>query len=276
MKYLLLPLFAILIFSTSSSAQNAKTISDSEWCEERNNVKMNGSKERHCEVREIRLDSRNSLSVDGNKNGGVSIKSWDKNEILVTAKVSVYSSNQNEAREIANSVSINTNSKVEADIPKLNRFEGVSVDYRIYVPEQTDLDIVAFNGGITVQNVDGDIDLETLNGSLRLSNLSGKVTGETTNGSIRIELTGSEWTGERLDVETTNGSVVFYIPEDFNAELKTGTINGSMDFDFPITVSGKFNRRLSVSLGNGGNLVKAITTNGNVKIKRASKKLSLN
>ncbi len=276
MKYLHLPLFVILIFSATSIAQNAKTISDSEWCKERNSVKMNGSKERHCEVREITLNSRNSLTVDGNKNGGISIKSWDKNEILVTAKVSVYSSNKDEAIKIANSVTIDTNSKIEANIPRLNRYEGISVNYRIYVPKKIDLDLVTFNGGISIQNVEGDIDFETLNGGLRLSNLSGRVSGETTNGGIKVELSGSEWIGEELDVETTNGGVVFYIPEDFNAQLETGTVNGSMDFDFPVTVSGRFKRNLSVSLGNGGNLVRATTTNGSVKIKRASKKLSLN
>ncbi|RNC85992.1 MAG: hypothetical protein ED557_04275 [Balneola sp.] len=276
MRYLHLPLFAALIFSTASLAQNAKTISDSEWCEERTWININGSKEKHCEVREIRLDSRNSLSVDGKRNGGISIKSWDKNEILITAKVSVYSSDKDEAIKIANSVTINTNSRVEADVPKLNRYEGVSVDYRIYVPEKIDLDLVAFNGGISIQNVDGDIDFETLNGGLRLSNLSGRVTGETTNGGIKIELSGSEWVGEKLDIETVNGGVVFYIPKDFNAQLETGTVNGSMDFDFPVTVSGRINKKLSVSLGNGGNLVRATTTNGSVKIKRASNKLSLN
>lgn len=271
-----LPFFLILLFSSASLAQNAKTISDSEWCAEKNRTSFNGSKEKHCEVREIRLDSRSSLSVDGRKNGGISIKGWDKDEILITAKVSVYTRKKDEATEIANNVTIETNSKVRANVPNLNRYDGVSVDYRIYVPEQIDLDLVAYNGGITIQNVGGDIDLETLNGGLRLSNLSGRVTGETTNGGIKVELTGSEWIGEKLDVETTNGGIVFYIPEDFNAQLETRTINGSMDFEFPVTISGRFNKDLSISVGNGGNLVRATTINGGVKIKRASNRLSIN
>ncbi len=276
MKYLLLPLFFVLIFISIPFAQNSKIISGSDWCLERNRTNYNGSKEKHCEVREIRLDSRRSLSVDGKKNGGISIKSWDRDEILITAKVSVYSRNEDEAKEIVNNVSIKTNSTIEADVPKLGRKEAVSVDYRIYVPKQIDLDLVAFNGGISIKNVGGDIGFETLNGGLRLSNLSGKVTGETTNGGIKIELSGSEWIGEKFDVETTNGGIVFYIPEDYNAQLETGTVNGSMDFDFPVTISGRFGRELSVSLGNGGSLVRAMTTNGGIKIKRASKKLSLN
>ncbi|MBO6546860.1 MAG: hypothetical protein JJ932_15605 [Balneolaceae bacterium] len=276
MKYLLLPLFSVLVFTSISFAQNSKTISDSDWCLERNRTSYNGSKEKHCEVREIRLDSRRSLSVDGKKNGGISIKSWDRDEILITAKISVYTRNEDEAIEIVNDVTIKTNSVIEADVPKLGRREAVSVDYRIYVPKQIDLDLVAFNGGISIRNVEGDIDFETLNGGLRLSSLSGKVTGETTNGGIKVELSGSEWVGEKLDVETTNGGIVFYIPEDYNAQLETGTVNGSMDFDFPVTISGRFNKELSVSLGDGGNLVRVMTTNGGIKIKRASEKLSMN
>lgn len=276
MKFPILSFLTALIISTALFAQSEKVITDSKWCDEKNNMRINDSRERHCEVREISLDSRSDLSVDGRVNGGISIKSWDKNEILITAKISVFTRSSDRAKEIASDVTISTNSTIEADIPRLDRREGVSVNYRIYVPDQIDLDLVAYNGGISIQNVDGDLDFETLNGGIRLSNLSGKVSGETTNGGIKVELTGNEWLGEKLDVKTTNGGIVFYIPEDYNAELETGTINGSMDFDFPITVSGRFNKRLNVSLGDGGNLVRAITVNGGVKIKQNTGSLSSN
>ena len=52
----------------------------------------------------------------------------------------------------------------------------------------------------------------------------------------------------------------------YNARLETGTVNGGMTVDFPVTVRGRIGRRVETQLGSGGPLVRAITTNGGVKI----------
>jgi hypothetical protein len=54
-----------------------------------------------------------------------------------------------------------------------------------------------------------------------------------------VELDGDEWTGSGLDV------------------------------DFPVTVQGRIGRSLDVRLSEGGRTVRAVTTNGGVKIVRA-------
>lgn len=268
MKYLSFFFLSLFLCQNLTIAQSVTVVENSEWCKEKNNNRYNSSKERHCEVREITLDSRQDLNVDAGKNGGISIKSWNKNEIQIMAKVSVYARRTDDAQDIAEQVSIKTNSEIKANIPSLDRKQNVSVSYRIYVPREIGLNLEAHNGGISIIDVDGDIRFETLNGGVRLSNLSGDVRGETTNGGLKIELTGSEWIGDGLDVETTNGGVTLYIPEKYNAQLKTGTVNGSMDFDFPMMISGRFNKNLTTTLGDGGKTIRVVTTNGGVKIKR--------
>jgi hypothetical protein len=47
-------------------------------------------------------------------------------------------------------------------------------------------------------------------------------------------------------------------------------VNGHINVDFPVTVQGALDRQLSVTLGSGGPLVRAVTTNGGVSIKRKS------
>ena len=69
-----------------------------------------------------------------------------------------------------------------------------------------------------------------------------------------------------MDVETTNGGVELVVPEGFNADLETGTVNGGIDIDFPITVQGRIGRRINTTLGAGGPLVRVMTTNGGVTI----------
>ena len=89
------------------------------------------------------------------------------------------------------------------------------------------------------------------------------------NGGLVVELDGASWDGEVLDVKTTNGGIVMAIPENYSANLQTGTVNGHLSIDFPVTVQGRIGKELAVNLGNGGATVRAMTTNGGVKIRRA-------
>ena len=58
------------------------------------------------------------------------------------------------------------------------------------------------------------------------------------------------------------------VPENYSARLETGTVNGGIDIDFPVTVTGRIGREFSTTLGGGGPLVRAETTNGQVRISR--------
>lgn len=274
MKFLLLSILTLFFITPSLYAQHENIITDSDWCNESNN--WGSDKHRHCEVREITIESRAELVVDGGLNGGISIQGWDKDEIQILAQVSVYTNKNGGSNEIAKEVSIKTGSIIKASVPSLKNQESVSVSYRIYVPNNIDLDLDAYNGGISIANIDGNISFETLNGGIVLNNLSGSVKGETSNGGIKVELTGFEWIGKGLDVETTNGGIALSIPKNYNALLKTGTVNGSLDFDFPMLVSGRFDKNLTTTLGNGGKTIRVVTTNGGVKIKNASNRASSN
>ena len=74
--------------------------------------------------------------------------------------------------------------------------------------------------------------------------------------------------GTGLDLRTTNGGVRLRIPEGYSARLETGTVNGGIDIDFPVTVQGRLGREFTTTLGGGGPLVRAETTNGQVRISR--------
>jgi hypothetical protein len=90
------------------------------------------------------------------------------------------------------------------------------------------------------------------------------------NGPLSVGLGGSRWEGAGLDAETVNGPVVLAIPEGYSARLETGTVNGPMSVDFPLTVTfqGRWRDRLNTTLGDGGAPVRVVTTNGPLVIKR--------
>ena len=60
------------------------------------------------------------------------------------------------------------------------------------------------------------------------------------------------------------------MPEDYSARLETRTVNGNVDIDFPVTVQGSIGRSISTTLGDGGPLVRAVTTNGQVRVSRGT------
>jgi DUF4097 and DUF4098 domain-containing protein YvlB len=255
--------------ATPTSAQERER-SPEEWlrrCRERGGDE---DRVRHCEVRDVNLPRVSGrLSVDGRLNGGVAVRGWDRNQILVRAKIQTWAETAAEARRLASAIRIRTDDgRISAEESEGGRRSGWSVSYDVYVPRRSDLDLRTHNGGIQVEGVQGRIDVEALNGGVSVRDVQGELRGGTTNGGVTLWLDGDRWVGEGVDLETTNGGVTVVIPERYNARLETGTVNGGLNIDFPITVQGLVGRRLSTTLGAGGPTIRVRTTNGGVTLRR--------
>src|SRR6185503_16249310 len=224
----------------------------------------------NCEVREQTLaPSGGTIAIDGRQNGGVSVKGWDQNQVLVRARVQTGAPTAEEARALGQQVRIETSgTKIFASGPDSRKNYHWDVSYEVFVPRRADLSIETHNGGISITGVNGKIDFSALNGGVVLKRVGGAVRGSTTNGGLVIELSGDRWEGETLDVSTTNGGVVLSVPENYSAHLQTGTVNGSVNTEFPVTVQGRITRQLALNLGSGGAMVRAMTTNGGVHLKK--------
>lgn len=223
----------------------------------------------HCEIKEQTVAAGGAITVDARKNGGVSVKGWDRNEVLVRARIQTGASTQSEADDLAKQIRIETGGgKIFAAGPENRKDYHWDVSYEIFVPRRSDLSLEAYNGGISIADVSGRIEFTGHNGGVVLKRVGGLVRGGTTNGGVVVELDGARWDGETLDVKTTNGGIVMSVPENYSAHLETGTVNGHLSVDFPVTVQGRITKELAVNLGSGGPTVRATTTNGSVKIKR--------
>jgi DUF4097 and DUF4098 domain-containing protein YvlB len=225
----------------------------------------------HCEIKEQVLPASGSaITVDARQNGGVSVKGWDRNEILVRSRIQTTGSAQTEADELAKQIKIETaGMKIFATGPETRRDYHWNVSYEIFVPRRSDLSLESHNGGISIADVHGNLEFNAVNGGVSLKRVGGNVRGGTTNGGLVVELNGERWDGEEMDVKTTNGGIVMSVPENYSAHLETGTVNGSLSIDFPVTVQGRITRELAVNLGSGGPTIRAMTTNGGVRVKRS-------
>jgi DUF4097 and DUF4098 domain-containing protein YvlB len=264
----LVAVFALAVFPQSGAvAGKWKVVDDDDWCDDG----RWDNAEYVCEVRELTIDvAWKSITVDGGINGGISVEGWNKDQIRIRAKVKAWDRDEADAEETLQKIEIKTGGNtIQAEGPKLkgNR-RGWSVSYEITVPRKSNLDLETLNGGISIDDVDGEISAEAVNGGLTLSQLAGDVDVHTTNGGLSVELHGKKWSGRGLDASTTNGGVKVWIPENYNAELETGTVNGSVDFDFPITVQGKISKKIKATLGDGGPKIRVTTTNGGVRLKK--------
>ncbi|HET7745763.1 MAG TPA: DUF4097 family beta strand repeat-containing protein [Vicinamibacteria bacterium] len=258
----------VLAGVSAAGADEFRAAGDQAWCAE----ERDGSRdlERYCEVREATVAAAGRIAVDATPNGGISAEAWDRNEVRVLAKVSAFAETEAEARRLVSAVTIRREGTIQADGPESERRRRAwwTVSYRLRVPARTDLDLRSMNGGIRIAGVRGHSAFETTNGGVSVVDAGGSVQGRTTNGGVSLKLSGDRWDGDGLDVQTTNGGVTIAIPEGYNAHLETGTVNGGIDLEFPMTVQGRIKGRFSTDLGSGGPTIRAVTTNGGVVVRR--------
>lgn len=271
-------LAALIIVTLGSSGlplaaqRNNRDSDDARWLDEcRNGWNGNSDRGRACELRRVpvRLTGR-ALEIDGRENGGIHVEGWDGDSVGVTARIQANARDDASARDLLNDVTIKSDGRsISSDAPRAwGRNESVSVTYMVFVPRKFDLRLQAHNGGIGVAGVTGQMSLETTNGSVNLVEIGGDVRAHTQNGSLNVQLAGNKWDGRGLDAETQNGSVRMAIPGDYAARIETGTVNGRMSTDFPVTLQGRIGRNLTLPLNGGGATLRAMTTNGSVSLTR--------
>jgi len=256
-----LPLFLLATAAAAQTRDRAERWRDN--CENG----WSDSRARFCELRTYTISTASRISVDGGPNGGVSFIGENRRDVRIVARIEANADDDATARAVANQIRIITDGgQIRAEGPSHRDHTSWSVSYDVYVPSQSNLEANTENGGISAEDVRGDMSFEATNGGVHLSDVGGNVRARTTNGGVIANLSGSTWQGQGLDLETTNGGATVYVPRGYNAQLETGTNNGGMQVDFPITVRGSLTRRISTQLGSGGPLVRVVTTNGGVHI----------
>ena len=224
---------------------------------------------RYCEIRNAGFKAGGAVKVSPGENGAIRITGWDRDSVDVTAKVQTRARTDEEAQALARQITITaTGGTIGADGPATSGRRSWSVSFDVMVPRRTDLSARTENGPIAVDDVAGKIDLHAVNGPLHLEDVSGDVHARTVNGPLVITLSGDHWDGAGLDGETENGPVVLTLPTRYSAHLETGTVNGPMSLDIPVTVRGRLNfHRIETDIGSGGPPVRAVTTNGPVTVR---------
>lgn len=122
----------------------------------------------------------------------------------------------------------------------------VEVDFLVRVPAGVQLRAHTVNGGVDVEGLRGDAE------------------GTAVNGDVRIETTGFVHAAT-----TVNGDVLVEVPAGLEADFRASTVNGTIESDFPILLSGRVGpREIRGTIGAGGRELRVSTVNGNIRIRR--------
>ena len=259
MRSVLWTFVAVLGLGLPASAEVAfRTVSDAEWCHDKG---WGSSRERYCEVREAPWAATGApIAVDSMPNGGIEVVGWDRNEVRLRVKVVADADTLADAKSHAAAVRVATEGVIRATTAG-----RAWASFRLEVPRGSTLSLESKNGGLHLRGLAGTVDARTVNGGVHLDAMGGKVTARTQNGGVHVQLSGDSWDGESLDIETANGGVHVQIPDDYNAHLRTSTVNGGIHA--PEDLRRQFDgKKLDVDLGRGCAPLRIHTRNGGLHI----------
>ena len=215
------------------------------------------------------LDGVSKVRLE-NVNGGVNVRSWDRNYVRVTAtKTGSPASLEHTIIRVTQpggQIRIETISTRKHHIflfffpsERLAR-----VDYELLMPATTPIKLETVNGTISIGSRRGEIHAETVNGGIDMRGIDAVVSAETVNGRIFL----SQQSSRETKLETVNGSIEAEFPSDASLRYNLETINGAME------VGEKQSRGHALGIKsfegeiNGGrSLFKASTVNGSIRVR---------
>jgi hypothetical protein len=147
------------------------------------------------------------------------------------------------------------------------RDNDVTVAFTVRVPPGVRFVGRTVNGDVAAESLGGPVSVSTVNGDINFSTSSyGEAT--TVNGSIRGAMGTTQW-NDRIEFRSVNGGVSLDLPADTSTDVVAATVNGSIETDFPIAVTGRVRpQRLTGVIGSGGRTLDIETVNGSVTLRK--------
>ena len=236
-----------------------------------------------------------------NRNGGIRVTGWDKDEVALTAQI-----RDSEKRRVE---LVLQRKGPDLDIEAV--FQQPSWSFGIYISPRCEMTLQvprkilghfrttngtvaaenlegyarceATNGSILVSHIRGEVHVDTTNGPIEARNLTARLKGSTTNGSItledvaggiRMETTNGRirardldgW-GEGIYLESTNGSIEVELGK-ATGDLAADNSNGSLEIKIPgaqVIEMTKHSARVKVP--GRTQPIHLETTNGSIRVK---------
>jgi hypothetical protein len=217
------------------------------------------------EVRSEALAPGSKLRVR-NRNGGIFVSGWDKEEVALVAEIR--DSDQRRIELAVQRVGADLDIEVLSQQPRLSLPLGAAPSswcrMTLNVPHRLLGQFRTTNGPVTVAAVTGYVRCETINGDITLAHIAGEVLAETSNGNVEAKELHA-----RIRGGTANGRIVL---EDVDGQVNLETTNGSIrarnldGWGEGISLEST-NGAIDLELGRATGEILAETANGSIHIK---------
>lgn len=217
------------------------------------------------------LDSGASISLD-NVNGDIVIEGWGGREARL--EYTIYGDSEKTLDRIK--VKINHDPgqlRIETLHSKSRGWwssdNSGSVEFFLRVPKDVELrGIDTVNGDLRISGVGGKVNAEAVNGNIEVTDLRSDAKLSTVNGTIEARFDRFE-SDQRVSLDSVNGRLEVYLPDNADVDVKAETVNGSLRNDFGMQVDKGFvGKDLRGSIGDGSARLTLDTVNGAISIKR--------
>ena len=175
----------------------------------------------------------------------------------------------------------------DVEVRKIGGFlnvETVSGEIKVRVAEN-DVQCKSTSGDIDLEYIKGDADLNTVSGEISIQEIEGSVEASTVSGDIEMEAVSH---AEEIEVSSTSGDIDLRgdlsrggiyrldsfsgdtrvaIPSGSDFELSAKTFSGSVDCDFELKMSGRFDpKKVQGTAGKGGASLVISSFSGRIRI----------
>ena len=189
----------------------------SQWAEDGDRRYPEKAVRQFVETTPIQVSDR--LSVRTPK-GHVISKIWDRDEVKIDAKISVWGTDEAAVKAFAEQIDIQIQRESDAvqirpNVPKREKDDpvrSVRIDFELRHPEKVDLDVRARHGNITLPKIDGAATLNNNRGKTIFEGASGNINVKQNRGDVVVQHAGGDFIANNnrgsINVDSVGGRVV--------------------------------------------------------------------
>lgn len=233
-----------------------------------------------------------TLTLVGAPNGSITIEGWDRSEFELTAEIELRGETEEDLNRLAlvngfifeegvnhiRILSVGTHDKkymrrVAKAFPKNLLINPWKIDYRIRLPQFSDLEINAGRGPISLKSVEGSLALTATESLAQLVLSSGIVNATVGSGKLEVKIAQRSWRGTGADLRLAVGEMTVELPPGFSGDvdasiLRTGTIEDSYGEFQPRQRNSITAQLVRARAGAGGPIFRFTVADGTIKIKK--------
>jgi len=240
-----------------------------------------------------RLNYGATVTLIGAPRGAVTIEGWNRNEVEVSADIELQAETEADLDQLTkvnsfvfdedlNHISILTvgthdrefMKKSFKNFPKKLLNLPWKIDFRVRVPANTDLEISAGHGPVTLSGVEGALRISATESETALTLSGGTVSATITAGKVNLAIPVRSWRGSGADIRVAAGVLNVELPPGFSGDidadvLRTGKIVNTYDGLAAREKPGITDQTVRARAGVGGAFFKFTVGDGTVNIKRS-------